>query len=145
MFGKIKELIRMGDFEEDYDEVDDIEEEDQDEIEPIIQSSNHGTKVVNIHNNNSTKVMIVKPTTFEESNEIAEAVKSRKIVVINTTNLETRIAQRLIDFVSGAVCVLNADLQEIDQRVYLLTPQNVEVSKELKTEISSKALFSWNK
>ena len=144
MFGKLKELIGLEEYDEDFEEVEETEEEEKNEIEPIIQNT-HGTKVVNIHNNNTAKIMVVKPTAYEESREIAEAVKSRKIVVINANNLETKIAQRLVDFVSGAACVLNADFQEIEQKVYLLSPQNVEVSNELKSEISSKALFSWNK
>jgi len=41
--------------------------------------------------------------------------------------------------------VLGATLQEIEQRVYLLSPSNVEVTNELKNELSSKALFNWNK
>ena len=45
--------------------------------------------------------------------------------------------------VGSEMCII--ERQEIEQRVYLLSPQNVEVSNELKSEISSKALFSWNK
>ena len=123
MFGKLKEIIGLGEYDEEFDELEETEEE-QSEIEPIIQNT-HGTKVVNIHSNNTAKIMVVKPTAYEESREIAEAVKSRKIVVINTNSLETEIAQRLVDLVSGAACVLNAELQEIEQRVYLLSPQNV--------------------
>lgn len=144
MFGKIKEIIGLNEYDEEFDDIEENVEEEQDEIEPIIQST-HGTKVVNIHSNSTAKIMVVKPTAYEDSRDIAEAVKSRKIVVINTNSLETKIAQRLVDFVSGAACVLNAELQEIEQRVYLLSPQNVEVTNELKSEISSKALFSWNK
>ena len=76
---------------------------------------------------------------------IKENIKNRKIVLVNTTAMETKIAQRLVDFISGACCVLGAQLQEVEQRVYLLSPSNVEVSNELRSEISSKALFNWNK
>ena len=96
MFGKLKELIGLEEYDEDFEEVEETEEEEKNEIEPIIQNT-HGTKVVNIHSNNTAKIMVVKPTAYEESREIAEAVKSRKIVVINTNSLETKIAQRLVD------------------------------------------------
>ena len=86
-----------------------------------------------------------QPYSYDEAREIAEAIKNRKIVVVNTTAMETKVAQRLVDFISGACCVLGAQLQEVEQRVYLLSPSNVEVSNELRTEISSKALFNWNK
>ena len=120
------------------------EEEEVEEVEPII-SKQRGNKVVNIHNSASAKVMVVKPNSYDEAREIAEAIKNRKIVVVNTTAMETKVAQRLVDFISGACCVLGAQLQEVEQRVYLLSPSNVEVSNELRTEISSKALFNWNK
>ena len=131
MFEKFKEIIGGGDYDEDFDDIDEVEEEEEEveEVEPII-SKQRGNKVVNIHNSASAKVMVVKPASYDEA---------------NTTAMETKIAQRLVDFISGACCVLGAQLQEVEQRVYLLSPSNVEVSNELRTEISSKALFNWNK
>ena len=147
MFGKFKEIIGLGEYEDDFEDLEDTEveeEEVQEEIEPII-SKQKGNKVVNIHTASTAKVMVTKPTNYDDAREIADAIKARKIVLVNATTLETKIAQRLVDFISGSCYVLGATLQEIEQRVYLLSPSNVEVSSELKTEISSKALFSWNK
>ena len=72
-------------------------------------------------------------------------LKSRKIVLVNTTALETRIAQRLLDFISGSCFALGGELQEVEKGVYILSPSNVEVTNELKTELSSKAMFNWTK
>ncbi|ASW42661.1 cell division protein SepF [Clostridium isatidis] len=147
VFGKFREMIGMGDdYEEDFNEFDDtvLEEEYEEEIEPII-SKQKGNKVVNIHTTATTKVMITKPNNYDDAREIADAIKARKIVLVNATTLETKIAQRLVDFISGSCYVLGATLQEIEQRVYLLSPSNVEVTNELKNELSSKALFNWNK
>lgn len=146
MFGKFKEIIGLVDYDEDFEELDDIEKEEEvvSQVEPII-SKQKRNNVVNIHNAASAKIMVVKPTSYEEAREIAESIKNRKIVVVNTTTMETKIAQRLVDFISGACYVLGASLQEVEHRVYLLSPSNVEVTNELKTEISSKALFNWNK
>ena len=131
MFDKFKEIIGGSDYDEDFDDIEEVDEEEEvEEVEPII-SKQRGNKVVNIHNSASAKVMVVKPNSYDEAREIAEAIKNRKIVVVN--------------FISGACCVLGAQLQEVEQRVYLLSPSNVEVSNELRTEISSKALFNWNK
>ena len=122
MFEKFKEIIGGGDYDEDFDDIDEVEEEEEEveEVEPII-SKQRGNKVVNIHNSASAKVMVVKPASYDEAREIAEAIKNRKIVVVNTTAMETKIAQRLVDFISGACCVLGAQLQEVEQRVYLLS------------------------
>lgn len=147
MFGKFKEIIGLGEYEDDFEDLEDTEveeEEVQEEIEPII-SKQKGNKVVNIHTASTAKVMVTKPTNYDDAREIADAIKVRKIVLVNATTLETKIAQRLVDFISGSCYVLGATLQEIEQRVYLLSPSNVEVTNELKNELSSKALFNWNK
>lgn len=146
MLGKFKNIF-VGEYDdEDLDDLEAIEEsEDEIEIEPTI-TKQKGGKVLNIHNNSSiAKVLVIKPMNYEDAKDIAEGIKNNKIVVVNTTALETKVAQRLVDFISGACCVLSAQLQEIEQRVYLLSPAKVEVTNELKNELSSKAIFSWNK
>ncbi|EOR26738.1 hypothetical protein A500_07073 [Clostridium sartagoforme AAU1] len=147
MFGKFKEIIGLGEYDDDdLEDLEDVEleEEIQEEIEPII-SKQKGNKVVNIHTASTAKVMVTKPNSYDDAREIADAIKARKIVLVNATTLETKVAQRLVDFISGSCYVLGATLQEIEQRVYLLSPSNVEVTNELKNELSSKALFNWNK
>lgn len=147
VFGKFREIMGIGDdYEEDFEDLEDSEVEDdfKSEVEPIV-SKKKGANVVNIHSAATAKVVVIRPTSYEEAREISDALKSRKIVLVNATALETKLAQRLVDFISGSAYVLEATLQEIEHRVYLVSPSNVEVTNELKSELSSKALFSWNK
>ena len=151
VFSKVKSLLGF----EDYDDYDDYEDEEyeseigeeEDSIEPVITSKKNpnNNKVVNIHTSSSIKVTITKPVDYEEATEICEALKNRRIVLVNTTALELKIAQRLLDFISGSCYALGGELQQIEKGVYLLSPSNVEVTNELKNEISSKALFNWSK
>jgi len=147
MFGKFKDIIGLGEYEDDFDDIESTEEDEEiNSVEAIIPTqSTKGNKVVNIHSAATAKVMVTKPTNYDDAREIADAIKSRKIVLVNTTGLETKTTQRLVDFISGSCYVLGAQLQEIEQRVYLLSPSNVEVTNELKNELSSKALFNWSK
>jgi len=117
---------------------------EEDEVEPVITNKKN-SKVVNIHTSSATKVTITKPVDYEEATEICEALKNRRIVLVNTTVLELKIAQRLLDFISGSCYALGGELQQIERGVYLLSPSNVEVTNELKNELSSKALFNWSK
>lgn len=145
MFNKFKEIIGLAEEDfEDYEEQEQFEEEEEEEVEPVIKT-HKGNKVVNIHSNPTPKIMITKPQDYDDAREISDALKNRKIVLVNATALETKIAQRLVDFVSGSCYVLGAQLQEIEHRVYLISPSNVEVTNELKSELSTKALFNWNK
>lgn len=144
LFDKLGKIIGF-DYDEDEYEDEEITEEES-VIEPVFQKKNtNNGKVVSIHSANSAKVTITKPVTFEEATEICDAIKSRKIVVVNTTSLENRIAQRLLDFVSGACYALEGELQEVEKGVYLLSPSNVEVTNELKSELTNKGLFNWSK
>lgn len=146
---KLKSFLGFGEYDEydeEFDDLDELEDEDglEEAIEPVIQNKKNN-KVVNIHTSSSAKVTITKPVAYEEATEICDALKNRRIVLVNTTALEIRIAQRLLDFISGSCYALGGELQEIEKGVYILSPSNVEVTNELKSELSSKALFSWTK
>ena len=149
VLSKVKSLLGFDEWYDDaYDDYDEenyesevVEEEES--IEPVITNKKNN-KVVNIHTSTSVKVTITKPVDYEEATEICEALKNRRIVLVNTTVLELKIAQRLLDFISGSCYALGGELQQIEKGVYLLSPSNVEVTNELKNELSSKALFNWS-
>ena len=150
MLTKVKGFL-FGEYDDDFEEYDEFEDGEneekmgEEEIEPVLQNKRANNKVVNIHSSSSPKVNITKPVAYEEATEICDALKNRRIVVVNTSALETRIAQRLLDFISGSCYALGGELQEIEKGVYILSPSNVEVTNELKNELSSKALFNWTK
>ena len=147
ILSKVKSLLGFEDYE-DYENYEDEEYENEmranEEIEPVITNKKN-SKVVNIHTSSAAKVTITKPVDYEEATEICEALKNRRIVLVNTTVLELKIAQRLLDFISGSCYALGGELQQIEKGVYILSPSNVEVTNELKNELSSKALFNWSK
>ena len=147
VLNKMMGFLGLEDEYEDYEEAENItEKEAAVESEPTVSSfRKKESKVVNIHSAASAKVTIIKPTTFEEATDICDDLKNRKIVVVNTTNLDPRVAQRLLDFMGGASYALGGELQEVEKAVYILSPSNVEVTNELKNELSSKGLFSWTK
>lgn len=144
VLSKMKEMLGLDydDFEDDVEEYEEDTVDESDDFEPVI-SQKKANKVVNIHTNTAVKVMLTKPAAYEDATEICNALRNRKIVVVNTTALDNRVAQRLIDFISGSCYALSGELQEIERGVYILSPSTVEVSNELKTELSSKGIFGW--
>lgn len=133
------------DFEDDDLEEKEIQEVKNTDAEQKASNFRKKPNVVSIHTTISAKVKIVKPTDYEEAADICDDVKNRNIVVVNTTALEQRTAQRLLDFLGGSSYALGGNLEEIDKGVFLISPSNVEVSSDLKTELSTKGLFTWNK
>jgi len=133
------------DFEDEDFEEQGTAEDRNTESEQKVSSFKKKPNVVSIHTTISAKVKIVKPTDYEEAADICDDVKNRNIVVVNTTALEQRTAQRLLDFLGGSSYALGGTLEEIDKGVFLISPSNVEVSNDLKSELSTKGLFTWNK
>ncbi len=112
-----------------------------------VETSNNNGKVVNLHTGaNVAKMTIIKPVAYEEVLGICDDLKNRKIVIVNATILDPKVAQRTVDFLCGASYALDAEFQEVEKSVYILAPSNVEVTNELKKEIQTKSsLFSWAK
>ena len=156
MAGKgIKKVLEFIGFEDDreYDQAGEYTEELDNEIvnqgaaeeENSFLRKKGNNKVLNIHTNSLAKVIIVKPTDFEEATNICDNLKNRKIIVVNTNSLDAKVAQRLLDFIGGACYALSGDLQQVENGIYILSPSNVEVSSDLKSELSNKGIFNWNK
>ncbi|MGH4125703.1 MAG: cell division protein SepF [Clostridium sp.] len=148
--GKVMNKVMgfLGMAEDASDEIEEMETEEDDDnmdIESLMTANKKQSKVVNIHTTASTKVVIIKPEDFDEATTISDNLKSRKIVVVNTTGLEAKTGQRLLDFIGGSCYSLGGDLQQVEKGVYILSPSNVEVDNELKNELSSKGIFNWNK
>ncbi|MCY6483723.1 cell division protein SepF [Clostridium aestuarii] len=154
MAGKV--LNKVMDFlglEDQFDEIEEIENEqsklnEEYEIDNIFNSSKNkkqNNKVVSIHTASSTKVVIVKPNDYDEAIGICDHLKNRKITVVNMTKLESKVAQRLLDFMAGASYALDGSLEKVEGGVYLLSPSNVDISNEFKDELTSKGLLNWNR
>lgn len=124
-----------------------LKEKEENEVESMFTSTKkqNPNKVVNIHTASSAKVVIIKPNDYDEAANICDNLRNRKIVVVNTTSLESKVAQRLLDFIGGACYALSGELQQVEKGVYILSPSNVEVSNDLKNELSSRGILNWTK
>ena len=145
VLNKVWDLFGLGDEVEEIDETEEMNDMESNEIEPVIMTSKKQNKVVNIHTAVSAKVVILKPKSYDEATDICDNLKNRKIVVVNTNDLEPKIAQRLIDFIGGACYALSGEIQDLEKGIFILSPSNVEVDNEFKSELSGKGMFTWSK
>ncbi|NLK51683.1 MAG: cell division protein SepF [Syntrophomonadaceae bacterium] len=88
--------------------------------------------VVSLHTAKQLRVVITEPLSFEESQAIADHLKNRRQVVINLETSDNEVAQRIIDFISGACYALDGHVQKIGEGVFLFVPYNVEIMNETK-------------
>jgi len=76
----------------------------------------------------SMEVTMIKPTSMDDSRDICDYLLDGKAVVLNMEGLHMEIAQRIIDFTSGAAYSMNGNLQKISNYIFIATPQSVELS-----------------
>jgi len=74
------------------------------------------------------EVCIMKPTTFEDSQDICDMLLSNRAAVINLEGIDVDLAQRIMDFVSGSVYALNGKLHQISSYIFIISPENVDIS-----------------
>lgn len=78
------------------------------------------------------EVCVIKPTVVDDAREITETLLSGRTVILNLEGLDLEVAQRIIDFTSGATFAINGNLQKISNYIFLVTPTNVEISGDLQ-------------
>jgi cell division inhibitor SepF len=76
------------------------------------------------------KVHLVVPRSFNDAQQIADRFKAQIPVILNLQSAETDLSKRLIDFASGLTYALDGSMQRVADKVFLLTPRNVELSAE---------------
>ncbi len=102
-------------------------------------------KILNMNNNNNLKVVVMSPQNILEARELCDHLRSNKPIIMNVEGIDTPLAQRMVDFLSGAVYCLDGDIQKISTGIFLATPASIEITGDLKDEMHNKGVFSWVK
>ena len=85
---------------------------------------------------------VVTPRSFNDAQQVADEFKRSKPVIINLQSTDRELSKRLIDFSSGMTYALGGGMQRISQGIFLLTPEDVEVSAEEKARILQGGFFN---
>ena len=88
------------------------------------------------------RVHLVVPKSFNDAQDVADKFKDSIPVIINLQSSDPDLSKRLIDFASGLTYALDGGMQRIADKVFLLTPRNVEVSAEERAALIEKGFFN---
>ena len=88
------------------------------------------------------KVHLIEPSGFNDAEEIGEKFKADIPVIVNLQDMEAETAKRLIDFAAGLTFGLDGRIQRVADKVFLLTPRNVEVSAEERRRLQERGFFN---
>ncbi len=130
---------------EEYDE-----EENTYEIEAPPQKSfgrgkKQESKVVNLHTAPQSakyRMIVYQPVSYDDTQNIIDNLKSKKPVIVNLESLDQDVAQRTLDFMSGAVYALNGNIHKISRGIFVLAPTNVDISGNVPEDLKGKNFFN---
>ena len=89
----------------------------------------------------NVKVHLVLPRSFNDAQQIADRFKEGTPVILNLQGSDQDLSKRLIDFASGLTYALDGGMQRVADKVFLLTPRNVEVSAEERARMLERGGF----
>lgn len=121
---------------DDYDR-----DRDRDRYQPSLRSVPTGAGSVTPMSPN-VKMFICEPRSFGEAQSIADRFKQGTPVIMKLTMTKPDLHQRYIDFASGLVYGLDGGLQRIDEKVFMLTPHNFDVSDAQRRQLRDTGVFT---
>jgi cell division inhibitor SepF len=101
-----------------------------------------GGRAGNGRGGGDVRVHFVAPKSFNDVQDVADKFKDTIPVILNLQGTDTDLSKRLIDFSSGLTYALDGGMQRIADKVFLLTPRNVEVSAEERARLVEKGFFN---
>ncbi|SDW86500.1 cell division protein SepF [Paenibacillus sp. CF384] len=86
-----------------------------------------GNNIVSIHSQKNVRVILNEPRSYEEAQDIADHLRSRRSVVVNLQRVRSDQAVRIVDFLSGTIYALNGGISKLGPNIFLCTPDSVEI------------------
>src|SRR5207245_1916016 len=90
----------------------------------------------------ANRITTVHPRNYNEARTIGEHFRAATPVIMNLTDMDDADAKRLVDFSAGLVFALHGSIERVTQKVFLLTPANIEIAAEDKSVIAEGGFFN---
>jgi cell division inhibitor SepF len=138
-------------YQDDYDDYDDYGAElVQDEYgqEPALPDGPVGSQVGDrripgqVQTTDLARITTLHPRTYNEARTIGEHFREGTPVIMNLTEMVDSDAKRLVDFSAGLIFGLRGSIERVTNKVFLLSPANVEVAAEDKARIAERGFFN---
>jgi cell division inhibitor SepF len=88
------------------------------------------------------RITTLHPRTYNEARTIGEHFREGIPVIMNLTEMVDSDAKRLVDFAAGLIFGLHGSIERVTNKVFLLSPANVEVTAEDKARIAERGFFN---
>ncbi|GAA5052798.1 cell division inhibitor SepF [Thermocatellispora tengchongensis] len=138
--------------DDDYDDYDESrrgadersapESEREDDTESGVPAPRPATTVIERRTTDLARITTLHPRTYNEARTIGEHFRDGTPVIMNLTEMVDSDAKRLVDFAAGLIFGLHGSIERVTNKVFLLSPANVEVTAEDKARIAERGFFN---
>ena len=150
--GLVEDDRRYAENYEAYDEYDDYDEP-ANAVEPAAPAAparadyagyptDHRIDTVPPQQVELARITTLHPRTYNEARNIGEHFRDGTPVIMNLTEMVDSDARRLVDFAAGLIFGLRGSIDKVTNKVFLLSPANVEVTAEDKARIAERGFFN---
>jgi len=133
---------------EEYGEYDDAEQLDGDLVSPSHGQDDSGVAAdhrlpgIARQTTDLARITTLHPRTYNEARTIGEHFREGTPVIMNLTEMVDSDAKRLVDFAAGLIFGLRGSIERVTNKVFLLSPANVEVTAEDKARMAERGFFN---
>jgi cell division inhibitor SepF len=134
-------------YDDEYDEygAELVQDEDRREVPAgagALTRAEERRQSVQVNTADLTRITTVHPRTYNEARTIGEYFRDGTPVIMNLTEMVDSDAKRLVDFSAGLIFGLRGSIERVTNKVFLLSPANVEVAAEDKARIAERGFFN---
>ena len=95
------------------------------------------TSISGISNNDSMRMIVMQPQSLDDVQTVIDSLRSGKPIIVNLESLPNSTAQRLMDYVNGALYALEGNLRQVSRGIFLLAPEGVDISGNIASSFAS--------
>jgi cell division inhibitor SepF len=111
-------------------------------VRPRLTDQRRAPKLEAVRGPGTSQVHLVLPRSFNDAQQVADRYKNGVPVILNLQSADAELSKRLIDFASGLTYALEGGMQRIADKVFLLTPRDVELSAEDRARMLERGFFN---
>ena len=109
---------------------------------PIHDRKRRNRAVENMGGAQDVKLVVYRPHSYNDSQNIIDNLISNKPIIVNLDDLENDVAQRVLDFMSGAAYAQGGSVMKVSRGIFLLAPNNVDVLGNLEEDMRTNDFFN---
>jgi cell division inhibitor SepF len=128
-------LNKLGNFRDEVDYADDYEQTEyvEQETAALPEEPRSGpfrrqqSKVVDFKPSGQQQVVIMQPADIEAAQQASDHIRSGKTVICNIEKVDAKVAQRVIDFITGAAYALDGKVMPVSAVIFVVAPRNTSL------------------